>query len=106
MVVHHARFYSFIPVFTTSSGRMPMKITLTNESHGTFVDLHVNKDGTISAQQLAEAEKTLCPLEDCDRCEDLLTDTEERLISGYRLQKLPTGGARLTPVGEEAEVRR
>jgi hypothetical protein len=83
-----------------------MKITLTNESHGTFIDLHVNQDGTISAQQVAEVEKTLCPLEGCDRCEDLLTDTEERIISGYRLQRLPTGGARISPVAAEAEAKR
>jgi predicted RNA-binding protein (virulence factor B family) len=90
--------------FTNHPGETgdPMKITLTNESHGTFVDLKVNKDGTISAQQLEEAEKTLCPLAGCNLCEDLLTDTEERIFSGYRLQRLPSGGARVSAVETES----
>ena len=81
-----------------------MKITLTNEAHGTAVDLKVNEDGTISAQQLEEVQPQWCPIEGCTRCEDILGGTEEKTFGQYRLQKLNTGGIRVLTL--DSEVRR
>lgn len=81
-----------------------MKITLTNEAHGTSVDLKVNKDGTVSAQQLEEAAAKWCPIEGCTQCEDILGKTEEKTFGKYRLQKLNTGGARVITL--DSRIRR
>lgn len=72
-----------------------MQITLTNEAHGTSVDLAVNKDGTISAHQLQEVQAKWCPIEGCTQCEDFLGGEEEKIFGQYRLQKLSTGGIRV-----------
>lgn len=81
-----------------------MKITLTNEAHGTSVDLKVNKDGTISAQQLQEAQAGWCPVEGCTQCEDFLGGAEEKIFGRYRLQKLNTGGVRVLTL--DSNIRR
>jgi hypothetical protein len=81
-----------------------MRITLTNEAHGTSVDLKVNKDGTISARQLEEAQAGWCPIEGCTQCEDILGGTEEKIFGQYRLQKLNTGGVRVVTL--DSAIRR
>jgi hypothetical protein len=81
-----------------------MKITLTNEAHGTSVDLKVNEDGTISARQIEEAQAEWCPIEGCTQCEDILDGSEEKTFGRHRLQKLTTGGLRVVTL--DAELRR
>ncbi|MDA8164494.1 MAG: hypothetical protein M0017_05625 [Desulfobacteraceae bacterium] len=81
-----------------------MRITLTNEAHGTSVDLTVNPDGTISAHQLAEAQPRWCPIEGCTQCEDFLGGAEEKTFGEYRLRRLSTGGLRVLTL--DSAIRR